>query len=304
MTELRQLKFKRGQTKGSLTRLQTFFESLNLHSLDEDTIVKLKLRLQRLEPVFDEFSNLQSEIEYKLDIDEASDTEKDKEIVERENFEASYFDLVTKISGIITKFEKSKLNSLTTNVTDSVIANSNNGHSSPFSMSAKLPILKLPSFSGVLDKWLEFRDVFISLVENNASLDEIQKFYYLKSCLEGEAAQLIESISVTAENYSVAWLTLTERYENKRLIVFNYLQTLFDFPVLTKENSVQLRNMFDVFSKNLRVLKNLGQPTEKWDIIIVHLLVSKFDNRTRRDWECFKITGDLPTFDEIKLFLP
>lgn len=97
-----------------------------------------------------------------------------------------------------------------------------------------LPTLQLPKFAGVIEKWLEFRDIFVSLVDKNTQLDKIQKFYYLRSCLSDEAAQLIESIPVTCDNYDMAWTSLIDRYENKRLIVFSYVKSLFDVPVVSK----------------------------------------------------------------------
>ncbi|XP_030767150.1 uncharacterized protein LOC115890927 [Sitophilus oryzae] len=42
-------------------------------------------------------------------------------------------------------------------------------------------------------------DTFNSLIDNNVSLDAIQKFHYLKSCLREDAAQIISSLEITEE---------------------------------------------------------------------------------------------------------
>lgn len=299
MADLTQLKFKRGQCKATITRVVNYLNSIDQNSVDESLTTQLKLRLDKLDPAFTEFSQIQSDIEYYLEINNGSLEDKQNENVERESFENVYFDLVSKITTLINNFQVKKLVSGTS--LNSVA--SNNDLHVPQPITTKLPTLKLPTFSGSIEKWLEFRDIFLSLVHNNNQLDEIQKFYYLRSCLQGDAAQVVESIPVTLDNYDVAWTSLTDRYENKRLIVFSYVKSLFDVPVVVRENSTELRHLYDTFIKSIRSLDNLGQPTKQWDTLLIYLLVSKFDSRTRRDWEAFKIAGDLPTMQEISTFL-
>lgn len=66
---------------------------------------------------------------------------------------------------------------------------------------------------------MSFFDTFNTLIHGNSQLSNVQKFYYLQSCLKGEAAQLIQSIEIFNVNYNIAWNLLKERYENKKLIV-------------------------------------------------------------------------------------
>lgn len=65
--QLTRLKFKRGQLKANLTRTKNYFESLNPLAIDKRIITELEVRLQKLEPIFDEFNNIQAEIEYQRD---------------------------------------------------------------------------------------------------------------------------------------------------------------------------------------------------------------------------------------------
>lgn len=60
----------------------------------------------------------------------------------------------------------------------------------PASMAAprvKLPVIDIPKFSGDYSEWLSFCDAFSSLVHTNRSLNNIQKFQYLRSALMGSA---------------------------------------------------------------------------------------------------------------------
>ncbi|KAJ8970790.1 hypothetical protein NQ317_008301, partial [Molorchus minor] len=69
----------------------------------------------------------------------------------------------------------------------------------------KLPTIELPNVSGAYEKWLEFRDLYVSLIHNCESIEPIQKFHYLRASLEGPAAQCIKYLEFSATKYDVAW---------------------------------------------------------------------------------------------------
>ncbi|EGI68971.1 hypothetical protein G5I_02355, partial [Acromyrmex echinatior] len=72
------------------------------------------------------------------------------------------------------------------------------------------------SFSGAFEDWPTFRDLFQSIVGTNSSISAIEKFHYLKPCLEGPAEELIRPLAMTEDNYPRAWELLSEQYENKK----------------------------------------------------------------------------------------
>lgn len=111
-------------------------------------------------------------------------------------------------------------------------------------------------------------------MHDNSQLSNVEKFYYLKSFLQDEPLQVIANLPVTNDNYLIAWNLLIERFENKRLIIYNYIKALFDCPNLIKESHANLRNLYDLFNKNLRSLKSLGQATENWDTLFICLLIN------------------------------
>ncbi|KAK9712250.1 Protein of unknown function (DUF1759) [Popillia japonica] len=176
------------------------------------------------------------------------------------------------------------------------------GHASN-SVNIKLPTIKLPKFEGKYSNWLEFRDTYESLIHTNASINEIQKFHYLRASLEGSAAQVIHSLEFTARNYAVAWEALLDRYNNNRLLVMNHVQGLFNIESISKESAESLRKIIDSVSKNLRALEQLDQPTSNWDTLIVYLITSKLDAVTLREWENYKSDKNVPNFSDLKTFL-
>lgn len=49
--------------------------------------------------------------------------------------------------------------------------------------SITLPKIELPKFNGDVVQWCSFRDMFLSLVHNNQNISDMERFYFLKSCL-------------------------------------------------------------------------------------------------------------------------
>lgn len=154
--------------------------------------------------------------------------------------------------------------------------------------------IKLPKFDGKIDSFFEFKNTFESLINQNNSIASIQKFHYLKASLCGDALKIIQAIDFTAENYSLAWSLICERFNNKRLLNQNHLKAIFEAEIIIKESAKSLRGLIDTVFKHLRILKTLGQPIKEWDSIIIYIVTSKLDKVTLREWEKGN-SGNSPT---------
>jgi hypothetical protein len=88
----------------------------------------------------------------------------------------------------------------------------------PLSLS-HLPPINIPPFSGKAEDWESFRDRFTSLIIHNKDLTAFSRMHFLASSLSGRALESIKTISITADNFEIAWQTLTSRYENKRRLI-------------------------------------------------------------------------------------
>lgn len=62
---------------------------------------------------------------------------------------------------------------------------------------------------------LEFHNTFTSLILQNQSLSDIQKFHYLQASLERDAKDVIKSLQLSAANYSIALNLLCDRIKNE-----------------------------------------------------------------------------------------
>ncbi|XP_033221167.1 uncharacterized protein LOC117175569 [Belonocnema kinseyi] len=123
------------------------------------------------------------------------------------------------------------------------------------------------------------------MVDDHSGLSNIQKFHYLNSALTGDAAPVIESLGVSDANYTLAWQGLLDRCEGSRSLVHFHVKALFDLPVITKVTFSALRQLIDDANNHLYALKSLGEETGCWDTLVVHLVITKLDFATKREWE-------------------
>lgn len=131
------------------------------------------------------------------------------------------------------------------------------------------------------------------------SISPIQKYHYLRAALSGEASEVIKSLEFVGENYNAAWELLCDRYNNNRLLIYNHVKSLFSLDSLAHENSTLIRKTIDSVYKHLRALQSVGQPTDKWDTLIIYLIQTKLDPATAREWEEFK-GEEIPSLDSLK----
>lgn len=200
----------------------------------------------------------------------------------------------------LNKFISAKNSSIQTSNT----SNNTNKSNCSFVM---LPKISIPTFSGKYDEWTTFHDLFISLVHNNETLDNVQRLHYLKSHLSGEAEQLIRHTPVTDANYIQCWNQLQKRYNNKKYLTNCILKRLFNQKRMQVESSTALKELLDTTCDCLNALRNLAIDVTTWDVIIIHIVSYKLDNETRKQWELSvgnnDSNNDLPTFNQFKTFI-
>ncbi|XP_058827620.1 uncharacterized protein LOC131687546 [Topomyia yanbarensis] len=167
----------------------------------------------------------------------------------------------------------------------------------------KLPDIKLPSFSGKVKEWITFRDSFRSLIHNNRQLDDVDKFTYLRSSVTGDAFQEIDSVELSADNYEVAWRILEKRFENKKLIVKAHLDALFAIEPMRRESCDALNTLISEFDRNLQMLAKIGEHPENWSTILAHMVCSRLDAVTIRQWETHHNSKEVPIYDNLMEFL-
>lgn len=277
---LQSFKVKRGTIKSACTRFNTYLNSIDLDAPD---LVNLSLRKKTFEPLLNNYNEIQSSIE-------AIDLDADHES-ERTAFEDLYYEYLARAEKLLGAHRS------TFRSAGSI------SHTSDNFNQIRLPKIDLPSFSGAYDQWHNFHGTFKSMIHENEAISDIQKFHYLKSAVKGSAADIIASFEMTAEYYHTAWKLLEDRFDCKRLIIQSHIQQIFDLPVSTKENHIMLRKIVDGAQKHLRALTALQRPTESWDDLIIHIVITKIDSSTKKEWESTLDRTSVPTWQQMLEFL-
>ncbi|XP_071653060.1 uncharacterized protein [Temnothorax longispinosus] len=167
-----------------------------------------------------------------------------------------------------------------------------------------LPRIQLPHFSGKYEDWPSFRDLFHSIIGRDANTTPVEKLYYLKTSLKGEAELLVRNIATTAENYDSAWAVLNAYYENKRLLTRAYLSNFLALTKMKSESAVELRKIFHGVKATVSSLASIGRPINRSEDLFVYLAVELLDPRSRREWETsIGDTTEPPTYATLEQFL-
>jgi len=76
-----------------------------------------------------------------------------------------------------------------------------------------------------------------------------------------------------------------------------------DLPSMTKENAVELRQIADGATRHIHALQALKRPTSQWDDLLIHILSSKLDTLTSREWQLSLTGSEIPTFKQFIDFI-
>ncbi|XP_033229732.1 uncharacterized protein LOC117181281 [Belonocnema kinseyi] len=178
---------------------------------------------------------------------------------EREEFENTYFDILTEVRDFIEQCKVDSAIRIQNNHSDKSSRNETpvyvSNPSSIDSLIVKLPTITVPKFDGSFKDWIQFRDTFKSLIHENSRLSNIQKFHYLNLALIGDSARVIQSLGVLESNYELAWQVLIDRYKDSLQLIHYHTKSLFDLNPITKPSYVSLRQLIDDTSNHLLVLK-------------------------------------------------
>ncbi|KAI5637669.1 hypothetical protein NE865_09652 [Phthorimaea operculella] len=271
--KMTKLKATRGQLKGTVTRMETFVN--NPVSISSATTEMLETRLEKLHFAYNEYEKVQVEI--------LSISEDDEDV---STMEGKYFDVVSKL-----KANLKRLQSTESQRSESV-------------STSKLPSIEIPIFTGKdFTKYLPFMDLFTAVIHNNTSLSDVQKLFYLRKYLTDEALGLIVNLPLENKSYKEALALLKKRFDNKTRLIFNHINVILQLPVMQRGTAASIRSFISEFQQQLYALKNLQQPVEKWDMLLITILTKKLDTYTNRAYQLERDTELLPTMTEFVTFL-
>ncbi|XP_066261269.1 uncharacterized protein [Euwallacea similis] len=248
-----------------LTKRLSRFEQYLRENRDIQETVQLEIRLKNVEEDYNQFDKVQSRLEF-LSLNEEE---------QRIEIESAYFNLISELKQLINSISKNQ------NSTNTHLGKQN----SPRGL-GKLPDLGLRSFYGNYETWFSFKNIFDSLVHSRTDLSETEKLLYLKLCCKGDALNLIDSLDITPDNYTIALNLLQKRYENKKAVINIHAKGLvLNLPNANKGSSVNIRKLIDAVQQHKSSLGKLKLPVDQWDVLLIPIILNKLDDSTNQEWE-------------------
>lgn len=175
--KLKELKRRMATILGSAEQIKVFEANYTA-----DQANQLAIRIEMLDELWKQYSEVQEEIELLEDLSGEEISE------ERLVFQNKYVELKALLV--------SKLPNLSVNTEPTRVASNS---ASIVSQSVRLPEIQIPKFDGNPELWIEFRDTFKSLIHANPNLTAIQKLHYLKDALIGEAHSSVANLEMSTE---------------------------------------------------------------------------------------------------------
>jgi len=165
----------------------------------------------------------------------------------------------------------------------------------------RLPEIPLPQFDGDIHKWPAFRDQFLAVMSQFPDIPDIERFYHLRSCVHGTAADVIRGILVSGATFTVAWSALVSRYDKPRLVAGSFVDQLLQVPVSSVNSLSDLNKFMSVFGEGISVLTALQVP-DLGDFILFSLASRCLSPSCRTLFES-ETTGDFPTVNDLLTFI-
>ncbi|XP_073841395.1 uncharacterized protein [Musca autumnalis] len=124
-------------------------------------------------------------------------------------------------------------------------------------------------------QWRQFYELFLETVDKQP-LPNVQKMWYLKTNLSGEADKLISHLALTEDNYKTAWMLLQERYNNKRILVSTLVERILNQSTGTS-STASIKALHDTTRECMLALNNLDIDTSS-DALLIQLITKKLDH--------------------------
>ena len=147
---------------------------------------------------------------------------------------------------------------------------------------ARLPKQEVQKFDRKLHEWQEFWDSFESTIHRNDSLDDVDKFSYLKELLVAKTRSAITGFALTSTNYESA-VELLKKWCGKRTAIQRaHVNELLNVqPVFNERDVPQLRSLYDFLERKYRALQAHGMDKSTYSAIVVPSVLEKLPHPLR-----------------------
>lgn len=257
-----------------------------IEKYDED---ELAVRIDFVDKIHDKFDVALAFIE--------QDVNSEGNAVEQMAFNLLYFDVKAMLTRQSRKFMQMKTAPITSTFRQ------NSFDDSGTTRRTRLPEIQLPKFSGGYAEWPNFYALFLTVIDQNTELSDLEKFHHLRSSLCGGALETIASLELKEANYREAVSLLTNRFDNKLLHFQTHIKEIFALKVVANGSAADLRHLSDKVNSHLRALHNIGSKEQIADGLLIYLVTSKMDSSSQMKWEEGLKMDELSTWSSLSKYL-
>ena len=269
MAEVGKKKKIRGGHKGFITKK---ISEVNGLASEENITEEIGITLKQLKIVLTEKLETLTKLDDEI-LELIKEEEIEDEIAESRDFRASIHEAIIKIDNA---FRKAENKELFTGPSSSANSASNTASNEAAKVTTKLPKLTIKPFAGNAFNWQTFWDSFRTSIHENKNLNNVDRFNYLRSYLEGPALAAIAGFSLTEANYHNATELLITRFGNKQCIISSHVEQLLKLPnVVSSGDTRKVRKLYDTIETHTRGLQGLGVNAESYGSFLVPILLSK-----------------------------
>ncbi|XP_028164477.1 uncharacterized protein LOC114355705 [Ostrinia furnacalis] len=278
-TNKHKTKLLQGQCKAAITRCVTFLDKKS-----DPSVFELTNRRKAVEEAFARYNRLADEAI--LQGQEVLDGE--------EEFEERYYEALSRIDALLDRCSSASPLGFASAV----------DVSTPLFETTRLPPIEIQSFDGNnVCAYKPFIELFMELIGKNFKLSNVQKLYYLKGYLKGEALNLVNNLPLINQSYHDAIALLNRRYDTKGLMIKTHISTILDLPSITRGTAQAIRSLVSQISQQMSALRSYDEPVDSWDSILVCIVMKKLDSLTVRLFSAEQDFCSMPSMESLLSFL-
>lgn len=125
-----------------------------------------------------------------------------------------------------------------------------------------------------IHEWLSFKDLFNASMHNNANLSPAQKLQYLKLSCPRDELKIIKSIPIEDSKYKVLWDLLSERFSNKRELIYSQFRKSMNQSSAEGDAPTAILNLVDITSECLQSFEILDQKVSGFsETLLIYLIL-------------------------------
>ncbi|KAG5895724.1 hypothetical protein JTB14_025671 [Gonioctena quinquepunctata] len=233
------LERKRGSLKHRLTNLGKYIDNL---AENKPGIAEIEEKLRSYQSILESFQEIQGMLEEKCT---------DEQIDEHYNYQDDFENSYDKYIGILKQYLRDNGAPASVNQVNNINNNVQNSWNN-----ISLPKIKIDTFKGEYEHWLEFKSTFLSVV-HTSNISNIQKFQILRQSVDGYAKRIVDQVEFVGDYYDTAWNALCERFNNKKILINKHIKGILKLEPLVKESSKQLRDLLDLVSENISAIEGM-----------------------------------------------